>query len=67
MGRWGLKITEKSFESYGIALLTHRLGMDLEDAKDLCQNAFKELCRRDVHTYYEQYEPVAIRGLRGFS
>ena len=54
IGRWGLSIAEQGCRSYGFALFTRHLGMPFEEASELCEGAFKELCQRDVHTYMAQ-------------
>lgn len=57
LGRWGLAIIEQGLRSYGYALFTRMLGMSLEEATALCDAAYKEFGRRDVHTYFAQYVP----------
>lgn len=51
LGAWGLAIMEQGFKSYGIALFTRCLEMSTEDAEELCDRAFDELRRQDVHIY----------------
>lgn len=51
MGRWGLEIADKGLRSYGEALFARFLGMTTEESEELCQKAYEEFLRRDVHAY----------------
>lgn len=55
LGRWGFAIVEQGVTSYGLALFTRHLEMSSEEANELCQKAFAEMRRRDVHISYEQW------------
>ena len=54
LGRWGFLLIEPALKSYGVALFTRHLGMSSEEATGLCDGAFDELRRGDVHTYIAQ-------------
>lgn len=62
IGRWGLAIASQGLTSYGFALFTRQLGMSTEEATEICDGAFVELRRRDVHTYFALY--VLIRSVQ---
>ena len=59
-GRWGMAIVEQGFKAYGSAMFTRLLGMSLEEADELCDNAFKECRQRGVHSYNAQYDPTPV-------
>ena len=54
LGMWGLAISEEGLRAYGLALFTRQLGLSPEEATALCDGAFAELSRRQVHTYVAQ-------------
>lgn len=52
LGQWGLLAIEMGLKSYGVALFTRCLGWSSEKALKLCEGAYEEFCRREVHGYY---------------
>ena len=55
MGAFMLLATEHGFESYGMALFTRTLGMEVPEAKELVARAKKESRSKKVHSYSTQY------------
>lgn len=55
MGAFLLLLTENGFESYGMALLTRTLGMDVLEAKELIAEAKKESRSKKIHSHWVQY------------
>lgn len=51
LGRWGNCIASNGMKSYCLALCTNVLGMTLEEANRSCDEAFAEVCKREVHAY----------------
>lgn len=54
LGGYGLAIIETGLKSYGFAMFTRVLGMKPSEVAELCDNAFDEFCRSDVHAYFGQ-------------
>lgn len=56
LGKWGMGLMAQGIRAFGLALFTRHLGISTEETTGICDNAFKECCRRDVHSYVSQYE-----------
>jgi len=55
MGAFTLLTTEHGFESFGMALFTRILGMEVPEAKELIAGAKKESRSKDIHSYSTKY------------
>jgi len=62
MGAFMLLAIEHCFESYGMALFTRTLGMEVLEAKELVARAKKESRSKKVHSYSTQYVFTALDG-----
>ncbi|KAI5819329.1 S-adenosyl-L-methionine-dependent methyltransferase [Pyronema omphalodes] len=51
VGAMGLLNAETGFESYGMAVFTRVLGMDVDEARDICQRAVKAARNKNYHVY----------------
>lgn len=58
IGYWVLMNTETSFEAYGLALFTRVLGMNGDEARDLCIRAQRDSSNRHIHVYITKYVPL---------
>ena len=54
MGAFTLLTTEHGFESYGMALFTRILGMEVPEAKELIAGAKKDSRSKRIHSYSTQ-------------
>jgi len=64
MGAYMLLLTESGFESYGMALLTRALGMDVLEAGELITGAKKESRSKKVHCFWIQHLYYAQKPLK---
>lgn len=51
LGLWGLELMRIGLQSYGAALFARQLKLSEEESVAICDKAYKEFCRRDVHIY----------------
>jgi len=61
LGLWGKAILEPGLEAYGLALMTRVLGMSDKEAREVCDNAKKELGDKKIHMLEYQYVVTARR------
>ena len=54
MGAFTLLTTEHGFESYGMALFTRILGIEVPEAKELIAGAKKDSRSKRIHSYSTQ-------------
>lgn len=50
-GAMGILNGETGFESYGMALFTRILGMDVDEARKICTNALRDARNKNYHVY----------------
>ena len=55
MGAFTLLTTEHGFESYGMALFTRILGMEVQEAKELIAGTKMESRSENIHSYSTKY------------
>jgi len=64
IGAFMLLVTEHGFESYGMALLTRTLGMDVQEANEFITEAKKESRSKKIHSYWVQHLYYAQKPLK---